>query len=98
MEKPKQHRELVEHVYWTCNRNHRHATEAGAAACMECHPNPPAKQCRKWTMSQILEVVALADAGESFVSIGKRYGLTGGRMAQIYAKGRRYLKSGVGDA
>lgn len=96
MKKPERRTEMVERVYWTCNREgHKHATEAGAAACMERHPNPPAKRGRQWTMSQILEVVALVDAGETFVSIGKRYGLTGGRMAQIDAKGRRYLKRGI---
>ena len=98
--KPEHRIEIIERVYWTCNREgHRHMTEANAAACMQRHPKPPATHSRRqWTMSQILEVVALADAGETFVSIGKRYGLTGGRMAQIGREGRRYLKRGIGAA
>lgn len=91
--KPTRCTELVERVYWSCNREaHRHATEEAAAACIARHPNPPAKSGKQWTMGQILEVVAFVDAGESFASIGRRYNLTGGRIQQIYRKGLRYLK------
>ena len=90
--KPERKTEMVERVYWTCNRaGHKHASEAGALACIARHPNEPAKPGRQWTMSQILEVVALHDAGETYASIGRKYGLTGGRISDIVAKGRRHL-------
>lgn len=86
---------VTEVKYWTCNyAEHRHMTQGVAQKCIIHTALKPRRMTNKWTTGLYKVVLELREAGHTFVSIGRRFNITGSRAKQVWATAHRLQRYG----
>jgi len=80
---------------WDCGLGHNHTTKEIALSCIKTHDRPK-RNVVNWTREEYFNVLLMRERdGLTFSKIGTHYGLSSGRIAQVYAKACRMRRRDI---
>lgn len=81
---------------WSCTIDkHKHRSKEAAENCIKLKSQKTAAEMVRWTNSELANVCEAILRGETYKYVGKRYGISASRLAQVYAKGIRRMRAMV---
>lgn len=79
---------------WSCAvAAHAHRSKSAAESCIRKTSRKKAVEFVRWTNVELADVCEMIVMGDSLQIIAKRYGISSGRMIQVYKRGARKMLS-----